>query len=41
MPRFYKVQSAGFKVQMLCRIRDYIIYWIATPSAMARNDKRV
>ena len=26
---------------MMCRIRDGIIYWIATPSAMARNDKSV
>ena len=27
-------------VLLICRIRACIIYWIATPSVMARNDKR-
>ena len=25
---------------MHARMRDFIIHWIATPSVMARNDKR-
>ena len=34
------VQSSKCKVQILCRCATSFIYWIATPSAMARNDKK-
>ena len=36
--RFFKVQSSKRKVQILCRYATSFIYWIATPSAMARNE---
>ena len=35
---FFKVQSSEFKVQILCRIRDGIIYWIATVAALPRDE---
>ena len=38
MPRFFKVQSAKFKVQMWCRIRDGINTCGAMDPGLRRDD---
>ena len=40
MPRFFKVQSAKFKVQMWCRIRDDINTCGAMDPGLRRDDDR-